>query len=110
MKKYTKKERKQIVSALKAAQKVLWDGRRHGAEWTMREEFICCAIPRSEEGKELTEKLIQSRLGREHTTVQDWLADNGYIEKDAEEDEAFYIPLQAYRHAWVKSLIKEFSE
>ena len=112
MKIYTKEERKQIHEALSSAIDHLWDG-SDGSVHSGGHEFICHAIDSRCDGYFLAREMIVDRLtidGDRSHTVQCWLAKQGYIPEHPVTNQTFYKKLQGYRMAWLKELIREFSE
>lgn len=102
---YTKRERKQIVTALTACKKHLWDGTGD----MLGHRFICYALSDTGlVGANLARQVIMDRLfaAGGYGNVAKYLKHTqGLIDIDMRNPE-----VQAFRHRWVDHLIKEFSE
>jgi hypothetical protein len=100
--KYTPKQRRQIVEALKACKQYLWDGERDVGD---KAYCICFALRRTFlHGAYLAVDVIDARIG-EGNSLGRWLRYRGIPWKELTDDN-----MQAYRHAWVDQLIEEFSQ
>lgn len=91
---------KQIADVFRAAKNLL-----HHTLTTYDDKgssFICVAIKHTElEGASCAREIVEERLNC--YTIEQWLHENGHREDNCMSDE-----VQAYRHAWLDSLIKEF--
>lgn len=103
---YTKRERKEIAEAFRAAKKYLWDG-RGGRGY----KHICYALEETYLPKRdywdtivLAKGIVASRI-YPHLSVETWLIEKKLIDK-YNHDRAM---VQQYRHAWLDALIKEFN-
>jgi hypothetical protein len=119
MKQLTKIERKAIHKAFKGAVKFLHTGRENSPG---SEEYICYSLDQAGfmqtvsncdrsywETMQLVEdakNIIQDRLGDDCISVESWLKREACIPVE----ELTFENIQAYRHRWLKSLIKEFSK
>jgi hypothetical protein len=112
MKKYTAAERKIIHNHLVKAKSWLWDGldKRNG-----KEEYICIAVKHANYGYvkysasiRMVADMIQDRLGMHDGFTLDV---EGYLDYILKIDYKLLTNknMQAYRHRWLDSLIKEFS-
>ena len=121
MKTYSVSERKQIAQVFKEAKKYLWDGA--GDRNYFINKFICLAIKRSlkfnintqyEEAAYEALQIIEERLDG-FSTVGEWLWQKGGVDTSffdvSSRNQKNYVfrQLQLYRHRWLDSLIKEFS-
>jgi hypothetical protein len=115
--------RKQIANEFRKALDVLWDGGKHSrgdVKEGFKEEFICLCLQHAN-GKwimghlmsrpaQAARKVIQDRI-KPFTTVEVWLYENHH---EARPKRSVTIAqqkkLQAYRKAWLQSLIVEFSK
>lgn len=113
MPEYTKEERKQILKALKTAQKLLWNGET----WYIhknKESAICDALyfarldgKISRDEHILAKDMIGDRIGNQGWYITDWLrCKHGIDEKLLQNSRQ----VQRYRKRWLKALIKEFSK
>lgn len=112
MPKYTKGQRKQILKALKTAQKLLWNGK--SAYAFSKETGICDAIylahlddKISQDERALAVNMIADRIGSPGWYVTDWLRYKHGIDTELLADD---IQVQRYRKRWLKAMIKEFSK
>lgn len=115
-----------IADALRKCKRHLWDGTGHRGR---RHAFICYALLETTcDGVELgvitrAQGIVTSRVrGKRALSVPGWLLENGHIGKDDYCVIGSYAlftkgsapkivrQIQAYRHAWVDSLIEEFSK
>ena len=101
---------KEIAAGFAAAKQYLWDG--------VSPRFlgglpihICIALSRASENRKITVKvrkrcqeIIAQRMDKRYT-LESWL-----IYKRIKKAELTCERMQAYRHAWLDLLIKEFSE
>jgi hypothetical protein len=114
MNKYTAAQRKIIHNHLVKAKPWLWDGQKSTRKFKI--EYICWAISRGVGGLsiypldvKMTMKMIQDRLGKyngyqlEVETYLMYILNIDHMLMTGEN-------LQAYRHRWLDSLIKEFSK
>lgn len=108
--KYTKEQRSTFVKAFSAAKEYLWSGK--GKRKDIQKTAICFALARacySEKIKhdefQKARRLIEYRLGG-HATVTSFLRFGQCIDSVLLNDRN----IQAYRHRWLKALIKEFSQ
>ena len=98
-------DRQRIANAIRAGLPYLWNGRREGIYG--KSEFICFAIDRAwgyaSAGKVVAaaKEMIHQRIAP-YDTVEDWLEAQGVKRITSRK-------LQAYRKAWMRSLIEEFS-
>lgn len=89
---------KDIAAAFRAAKPQLNRGIRG-----KRPEFICCALDNSKhQAARDAKNIIHKRLG-DCFTVEVWLFDKGY-----RNNTNMSRKVQAWRHAWLDSLIVEF--
>lgn len=118
MKQLTKEERKAVHKAFKGAVKFLHTGKDNSVG---SEEYICYSLDAAAfkelddcrdwsywKAMQLVEgakNIIQDKLGDDCISVESWLRNQG-IPKE----QLTFENLQAYRHRWLKSLIKEFSK
>ena len=98
---------KEIAAGFAAAKQYLWDGEFPQYLPT----HICIALSRASDKRKITVKvrkrcqeIIAQRIDRRYT-LEGWLTRKG-IKKT----ELTCRKMQAYRHAWLDLLIKEFSE
>ena len=98
---------KEIAAGFAAAKQYLWDGEFPQYLPT----HICIALSRASDKRKITvevrkhcQEIIAQRIDRRYT-LEGWLTRKG-IKKS----ELTYQRMQAYRHAWLDLLIKEFSE
>lgn len=100
---------KKIAAGFATAKKYLCDG----AEENLRNktQYICIALKNACNKKEISVKaqiacalVISSRLDGAFT-IRTWLREQGICA-----EAMTYAHMQAYRHAWLNLLIKEFSE
>ena len=96
-------EKQIIVWALKHAKKNLWDGSGRNPNQFVS---ICSALPDTF-GAILVKELIAERL-EGYFGVRSWLIRKGHVGR--EYSFGFDLEIQQYRHAWVDSLIEEFSK
>lgn len=104
-----KSNRKKIHDAFVAAKPLL----RESNNDLNKDRFICCAITEAVIVRKITQieaslaqKAIMDRI-YPHNNIQHWLESNvGYHEVKF----AGLTEVQKYRHRWLNSLIKEFSE
>ncbi len=77
---------------------------------TGSEVFICHAIDNTSFDMGIGEAIdiIQTRLNG-LTSIEDWLVHNKYLEKNELVEYTRIGQIQAFRHRWLDSLIKEFS-
>lgn len=97
--------RKEIAEAFKRAKEILWDGTGYEKGYT----YICHAIRHDNEyfssaGYEAV-KVIQERLDG-YYTVDSWLDEVAGVHYSLLTAER----MQPYRHAWLDSLIAEYSK
>jgi hypothetical protein len=95
--------RQRIANAIRAGLPYLWNGRILNNNKT---SFICFAIDEphgysNDPDAEAAKKVIHKRIAP-YTTVEDWLEAQG-VKRITNRK------LQAYRKAWMRSLIEEFS-
>lgn len=110
-KKFTKEQRKEIAAVFRAAKKYLWDGKAYGpnpGSWV----YICFAIDetlrksgKSSQAAANATSVIQARLGS-RSCIESWLAHVAKVGVSL----LHPANVQAYRHRWLKALIKEFSQ
>lgn len=101
---YNEHEKRLIAYALRSAKVVLWDG--CGDQWGGPHWSICSALPKNDAG-DLAREVVMTRLDG-FFGVRRWLVHYGYLHHS--ELHSAHDKVQAYRHAWVDELIKEFSE
>lgn len=101
---------KEIAAGFAAAKKYLWDGVSPQIPACLP-MYICIALSYATDKRKITGKvkkhcreIINQRLGKTRT-LESWL-----ISKGIKPAEFTSQRLQAYRHAWLDLLIKEFSE
>ena len=100
---FSKRKRRDIVSALKACRKYLWDGKN--TKPIEANIHICHAlIDSGRVANESVRKIIEARLG-DVSTVQKWLCATCFNRSTVLNPKQ----VQAYRLRWVNSLIEEFS-
>ena len=105
-------DRQRIANAIRAGLPYLWNGRCEGIYG--KSEFICFAIDRTwgyagagrvvavaDEVVAAAKEMIHQRIAP-YDTVEDWLEAQGVKRITSRK-------LQAYRKAWMRSLIEEFS-
>lgn len=105
---YTKKERKAIAKAFRAAKKHLWDGCGESANYSTICYSIEAAMSRdqcSRGGGYNAKGVVMGRLG-DSCTVVGWLIDKRFISGNTHNGKT----VQEYRHRWLDALIKEFSK
>ena len=102
---------KEIAAGFAAAKQYLWDGESLQILASSLPIHICIALSRASDKRKITvevrkhcQKIIAQRIDRRYT-LEGWLTRKG-IKKT----ELTYQRMQAYRHAWLDLLIKEFSE
>lgn len=114
--------KKQIAAEFRKALPILWDGKprsRGDVNVEFKEEFICMCL-QHRDGKWIpsdfmspaalaAKKVIHDRIAP-FTTVETWLYENHPSLKPSVGKRVPYQKMQAYRKAWLKSLIKEFSK
>lgn len=102
--KYTKQQRAQIADAFRAAKKILWKGTGSKLPSSMH-RYICLAINQSGGffAGPMARKIVMQRLGK-HSYLGQWLIEQG-VPRVLQTDRR----MQQHRHAWLDSLIKEFS-
>ena len=100
---YTKTQRKRMANAFKEAKKILGPGH----------SYICHCIGAaahqhriSQSTADLCKMLINDRL-QGHMVLDSWLIHVAGIDKVLVRND--YAKMRATRHAWLDSLIKEFS-
>ena len=100
-----KTTRHQIAAAIQAGIPHLWNGRSN-LYLSGKSEFICYALERRfgmwSSSINAAQKIIHKRI-YPHPTVEDWLRGQGA-------KGITYRKLQAYRKAWMKSMVEEFSK
>ena len=101
---------KEIAAGFAAAKEYLWDGRSSQILGCLH-IHICTAVSQASVKRKITVKvrnrcqeIIAQRIDRLNT-LESWLNSKGI--KNAE---LTHQRMQAYRHAWLDLLIKEFSE
>jgi hypothetical protein len=102
--KLTKADKKEFVKILKEAKKFLWNGKSKIPNNKDKTRYVCIAISlaRQDTGEYMLRQLISQRINQ-YATVFGWLEkEYGIVAKNQKER-------QAYRHAWVDNMIKEFS-
>lgn len=121
---YTRPQRQLIAQAFKQGLKHLWDGNRYDVAYREKESYICYAIARHACGTSVKQarlavdlacEVIHSRMdyydaqGRLHSprSLKGWLKLRVGV-SDLELIDT--IRVQAYRRAWLESLIEEFSK
>lgn len=98
-------DRQRIANAIRAGLPYLWNGR--GIRVNEKTDYICFAIDRTWGyasagiAVDAAKKMIHQRIAP-YTTVEDWLEAQGVKRITSRK-------LQAYRKAWMRSLIEEFS-
>lgn len=103
----------EIVKALQAAKRRVWDGRSSGMQF-----YICYALDTvehlgeaSKEGAKAAKELIASKLGSENETLRWWVGQNIELSLfKGRYEKSHQIPteeMQAYRHAWIDAMIHE---
>ena len=102
-----------IAHALKAAKPYLVKSNWTDDQSTEKSLFICCALDKARRHRKISdtaadaaEKVIMNRLGGYYTAAG-WLSNK--IGTDAVKA-AGATALQEWRHRWLDSMIKEFSE
>lgn len=108
---YTQQERKLIATAFSNALKVLPD--IIGGVSDRRSQYICDTLDLdpNAEACELAREVVSERIDGEFS-LDTWLqAQSKKIEKEVKRDYWYDNgrKMQAYRKAWLRSLIKEFS-
>jgi hypothetical protein len=99
-------DRQKIANAIRAGLPYLWNGR--GIWGNEKTEYICFAIDRTwglgraSNAVAAAKAVIHQRIAP-YSTVEDWLEAQGV-------KRIGYRKLQAYRKAWMKLLIEEFSK
>lgn len=99
--------RKEISEAFIAAKKLTARNRRESlfAKSKKRYEFICHALAATNlPGAEAAAKIIRVRFASRHSTIYSWLSEQGISIYLLSDDN-----VQAYKHRWLDSVIKEFS-
>jgi tRNA(Ile)-lysidine synthase TilS/MesJ len=98
--------RKKVAAAIQAGIPHLWNGRGKYCYTHGKSDFVCYAIEhglgRWNSDVEAAKKMIHARI-YPYCRVEDWLVSKGVK----------HIPtrkLQAYRKAWMKQMIEEFSK
>ncbi len=112
---YTLRERKSLVSTFKKVLAQLPNTVTHcDDEFAHRSPYICDNIERFADGyaaRNLAKDVIQERINCKFS-VEQWLRGKSptlWIEVKHDMDHNNGRKLQAYRKAWVQSLIEEFS-
>lgn len=109
---------RQLAWAFMEAKKFLLRRHRRGflpRGRRFKECYICLALEEalmndriSYDACERARTLITRRI--EHrATIESWLVNGGYIDMSNGISKSLADKIQAYRHAWLDSLIKEFS-
>ena len=99
-------DRQKIANSIRSALPYLWNGR--GIWGNEKSEYICFAIDRTygyysnDSNTEAAKKVIHQRIAP-YGTVEDWLEAQGVKRIGIRR-------VQAYRKAWMKLLIEEFSK
>lgn len=98
---YTKKQRRGIAEAFRAAKARLWDG---NGSWPFdRDRYICRALENcGHPSKKVAKEIIRTRL-RGAPSLGWWLSEVHGIDGTQSQ-------LQAHRHAWLDKLIEEFEQ
>ena len=100
-----KTTRHQIAAAIQAGIPHLWNGRSN-LYLSEKSDFVCFAIERGfgrwDASVSAAQKMIAKRI-KPYATVEEWLRHKGVKGITNRK-------LQAYRTAWMKSLIEEFSK
>jgi hypothetical protein len=102
--KLTKADKKEFVKILKESKKFLWDGEGDIPKRRSKTCYVCIAISlaRQDTSEYKLRQLISQRIDH-NLSVFGWLAkEYGIVAENQKER-------QAYRHAWVDNMIKEFS-
>lgn len=101
---------KEIAAGFSAAKQYLWDGVSPQIPVYLP-VFICIALTCASDRRKITAKvrkrcreIISQRIDRRYT-LEGWLAYKGIKKAELTSQR-----MQAYRHAWLDLLIKEFSE
>lgn len=101
---------KKIAAGFAAAKQYLWDGMSSQIPVYLH-THICVALSRASEERKITvrvrkrcQEIIDQRID-DKVTLGNWL-----ISKGIKNAELTCQRMQAYRHAWLDLLIKEFSE
>ena len=101
---------KEIAAGFAAAKQYLWDGVSPKIPGHLP-MYICLALSCASDKRKITAKvgkhcqeIIAQRIDRRYT-LESWLSS-----KRVKETELTRQRMQAYRHAWLDLLIKEFSE
>ena len=127
---YTPAERKQIHDAFVAAKEFLTTPDDVGTYTPSKTAYVCCSVADAEYhyvieptktgekpamgvltaiGAKLAKGLIVKRLLGAYTYCE-WLTTNGHVSTDEDQSGGdFKRRLQLSRHAWLDSLIEEFS-
>jgi hypothetical protein len=108
---HTAQQKIELVEAFTAAKKYLWNGKvGKKGQGGLESAYICQALQLAVQNGDLeyfkadiAQDLIEHRLGR-HCSVNDYLYENGYTQTLHST-----LASQAYRLAWLDSLIAEFS-
>jgi len=94
--------RQSIAAAIKAGLPYLWNGRGDFYS-TAKQDFVCFAVRHgSHPASDAARSMIAERI-HPYSTVDDWLEEQGV--KNITDRK-----LQAYRKAWMLSMIEEFSK
>ena len=101
---------KEIAAGFVAAKKYLWDGVSPQIPVYLH-TYICIALACASDKRKITVKvrkhcqeIIAQRIDRRHT-LESWLSSKRVKNAGLNRQR-----MQAYRHAWLDLLIKEFSE
>ena len=101
-----KADRKKIAEAIRAGIPHLWNGRGNMYIPYEKSAYVCFAIDRgvgiADTRGAAAQKMIQDRIAP-HAVVEDWLEAQGV--KNITQRR-----VQAYRKAWMKSMVEEFSK
>ena len=101
---YTKEQCKELAECFRSAKQHLWDGSSDGAGHT----YICHAIQATrDECRRVAMSEVESRLESRPgfvITALDWAVMYGGLP----EEKRRAADIQAYRHAWLDTLVEEF--
>lgn len=101
-----KVDRKKIAVAIQGGIPHLWNGRGESYNAAAKSAYVCFAINRAfgvlNPGGNAAQKMIHERIAP-HGVVEHWLQSQGVKNITKRK-------LQAYRKAWMKSMVEEFSK
>ena len=101
-----KVDRKKIAVAIQAGIPHLWNGRGESYNDATKSSFVCFAIDRAlgvlNPDGNAAQKMIHERIAP-YSLVEGWLRSQGVKNITKRK-------IQAYRKAWMKSMVEEFSK